>query len=288
MDIDKIQCTLLQTLSPISVKNYTYDIKKILKDTQLSSLNDLISHYDLILSFLSTKNPKYVITKLASILKFIHFLEHPMKNVCINSYRDFLSEQTKLFLSGKDVIQSERHTTDWDTIVRIFNTIIQDPHESWTTRIACCIYLLFPRRTRDFTDMKINQDDQTNNVLIFTETEKKFIIRQWKNKQRRGEQVLLIEDPVLIELLQTYIDTTHNTFLLQQTHAIKSLSDNSISQMFQRISKKYSITCTINGMRHSVASHVNNKGSQLKEYIDLSNRMGTSINMLDQHYIDTK
>ena len=75
-----------------------------------------------------------------------------------------------------------------------------------------------PRRTQDYSYMKINKHDTGEyNVLIFNEKEKKFIFNKYKNAKKTGKQIIPRENPDLINVLKTYLSThKNNEYLLMR------------------------------------------------------------------------
>lgn len=184
----------------------------------------------------------------------------------------------------------------WPELRKRVHSIIKNESKNDLHNLLMSLYCdAVVRRTSDYTRMVINIKDDAdlinvdkhkNNVLIFNDTEKKFIFNYWKNKNKVGSQELKIKNERLIKTLKSYLSKhPKNRYLLELGG--KPMVSRQVTTQMQTIKKKYNIPFKINSLRHMLASHCR---FVLKfddhDMHSLAKEMGTSFPTIQRHYLD--
>ena len=148
-----------------------------------------------------------------------------------------------------------------------------------------------PRRTEDYVNCLINKpDDQTSNILTFTKNKKQFIFNSYKNITKSGVQKQDIVNDAAIKSIQHYLSKyPNNTYLFENADGTPMTSAQ-METKIAWIAKKYGLkgAFSINSLRHLIATFINDADYSDNQKRAVATAMGTSLNVLHKHYIDTK
>uniref|UniRef100_A0A6C0CSV8 Tyr recombinase domain-containing protein n=1 Tax=viral metagenome TaxID=1070528 RepID=A0A6C0CSV8_9ZZZZ len=294
---------LTSKLSSVTLKNYKNELVNLIHrfPSQHASLKsyitlqqrDIFKYLETTYSSLQSRS-----NKIYAIMKICHWLTISDENECYQRYKTYAFElkKNKAIQDSRQVSSKLQHAsstaTEWERIQQIFTDIYKNTQESWMKRLVCCTFLVFTRRTRDFTHMVL-EDDGKSNALVFNAIDPKFIIRVWKKGKNQSkcpnEQHLAITlNSDLYRLIEQYLQSIPPPIYFLQMKHDQPATWTAISKLFERIGTHHGIKCSIRGLRHSTATSLNTKKGTLKEYMDLAQTMGTSMNMLQKHYIEEK
>ena len=145
------------------------------------------------------------------------------------------------------------------------------------------------RRSTDYTKMLVKRevfDDKKNNILIWTPKVKKFIFNKWKESRFIGQQSALINNKNLEKVLAAHLRKhPDDKYLLERDG--RAITNAQVVALMDSISTKNEIPFHVRHMRHLLASHckfaMKFSDNEMKQ---LALQMGTSMQMLEKHYID--
>ena len=225
-----------------STRLYKSNIKAIAKryTPPQSNLNFLVTEPKKVIEFLNTFK---VHTRKAYYNAIVRYLP-------IARPIDKQEEAHKLYLNWlkpQGQVAKQYNPDDykgyiWETIKPELEKIIKKEKDPVRKLLLALNTYIPPRRTQDYSYMKINEPDTgAYNVLVFNEKEKKFIFNKYKNAKKTGKQIIPIENPDLINVLKTYLSThKNNEYLLMRND--EGLDKKDIENIMRdEIGKKYNL-----------------------------------------------
>ena len=228
--------------------------------TILKNLNDKRE----IRNFKFLSNPKKILEKIKdyklttqrNILIAIVSVLKNLGNDLYKSYYDLMIEYNKKIEDGnKDNEKTETQKTnwmEWDDIVAKFNelkgklkgssNISENMYDNYLNAVVLGLYVLIPpRRSKDYTLMKVSKDgkglDDKYNWLDMKK--KQFIFNNYKTNKTYGQQIVDVPTD-LFELIKKYLKYKKDGegFLLVKFNGERLKQDNSITRILNKIFDK--------------------------------------------------
>ena len=232
-----------------------------------------------------------------AIVKFLSLANGTVeeKQKAYEQYTEWLKQQEKHPTSkrkkefrGFDYSTGQENVVfDWKTLQKNVDYLIKNDKK--LNDMQKMFILLFtkiePRRSKDYTSMIVsNNDDKIHN--IYKKNTKQFIFNSYKNMHKTGPQTIDIKNESLIKSLNAYIEKhKKNAFLFEKNG--KPLTKDNVQKLLRDdIGKRFKIPFGINAIRHMFATYLH-EFKHPRDLDDYARKMGTSVEMLRLHYIDT-
>ena len=125
---------------------------------------------------------------------------------------------------------------------------------------------------------------------IFTKHKKQFVYNYWKNSTKTGTQTHIITNSYAIKTIQEFLNNhPDNTYLLQNEDGT-SMDESQVETRIAYIAKKYNLLSvfSVNSMRHFLSTYIDSEDYSDKQKKQIATALGTSVAMLECHYIDNK
>ena len=147
------------------------------------------------------------------------------------------------------------------------------------------------RRTRDFTKMLINEKEHgKDNLLIFTKHKKQFVYNYWNNSVKIGTQTHTIKNENAIKTVYEFLNNhPDNKYLLENDDG-SSMTETQVETRIAYIAKKYKLSSvfSVNSIRHLLSTYIDSEDYSDKQKKQIAVALGSSVAMLERHYIDNK
>jgi hypothetical protein len=225
-------------------------------------------------------------------VKFIYYL--PFDTTTINEayskYKTFLDSL------AKHAVYTERNDEYYKgyNYVTLRNRLheIMKQEKNDLYRLIISLYIDNPvRRTSDYTNMLINEKDNgKDNLLIFTKHKKQFVYNYWKNSTKTGTQTHTITNTNAIKTIQEYLNNHPDNKYLLENEDGSSMTETQVETRIAYIAKKYNLKTvfSVNSIRHLLATYIDSEEYNDKQKKQIAIALGTSVAMLERHYIDNK
>lgn len=305
----------IDSISSATKNSYKNKIKYIFKNIkQLYNLNDLILEYKNVIDFLyhRFKNLSTLTPYISAIIKYVNILlpNFKNKNLCnhaIDQYTQCQKNSSIQIINTriKNIEKPKNNTNpqNWNDVLNAyqneyhlyFDKIMKKLDTSEIANndymykkirnftLLSCYILNPPRRTNDYVDMLINQNNQKNNCINTHEWYFKFY--NWKNCHSNyydNEKPIQIHQK-LIEILKIFIQIKKHYTLFQFQ---SNKNNNIISKIIIEFGNKYHLHLNIRELRHLFLTHYfkNNHKICRIQLANLSHQMGTSIMQMINTY----
>lgn len=155
---------------------------------------------------------------------------------------------------------------------------------SFQDYVILCLYTYLPPVRLDYSPVRVVNDAMEapeGNVLVCTDREMHFIIREYKTVRKLGEQRIAVPKP-LREILGRWFDINGSGWLLLTVNGT-ALTEVGLGQRIRYIFKTHTGRGSgVNILRHSFITHVRRGEKSLKKQQKLAAAMGhsTAMNVL--------
>ena len=139
--------------------------------------------------------------------------------------------------------------------------------------------------------MLINEKDNgKDNLLIFTEHKKQFVYNYWKNSTKAGTQTHTITKRNAIKTIQEYLNNHPDNKYLLENDDRSSMTETQVETRIACIAKKYKLKTvfSVNSIHHLLSTYIDSEEYNNKQKKQIAVTLGTSVSMLERHYIDNK
>ena len=286
----------LTKLRDVTKRGYKHKILQLIEEfnPNAENLDFLITDVENVIHFI--KKPEHHIDTqkgyYSPIVKFIYFLPFDVSiidNVYIK-YKNLLDSLPK------DAVYQERtpeyyKNYTWITLREKMHQIMKNEKNEVYNLIISLYINQVPRRTEDYVNCLINKpDDHTSNILIFTKNKKQFIFNSYKNILKTGVQRENIINNAAIKSIQHYLNKHPNNTYLFENDDGTPMTSTQMESKIAYIARKYDLVgaWSINSLRHLIATFINDADYSDKQKRVIATAMGTSLNTLEKHYIDSK
>ena len=177
----------------------------------------------------------------------------------------------------------------WETIKPKLEKIIAKEKDPVLKLLLALNTYIPPRRTQDYSYMKINEPDTgAYNVLIFNEKEKKFIFNKYKNAKKNWETGYTNRKSRINKSIIYLSNHKNNEYLLMRNG--EGLDKKDIEDIMRdEIGKKYDLPTGTRSLRHLFGSDIVVDRPVNPRKLDwYAMQMGTSTKELLNHYTDYK
>ena len=127
-----------------------------------------------------------------------------------------------------------------------------------------------------------------DNLLILTKHKRQFVHNYWKNSVKSGTQTHTITNAnaikTILECLNSHPD---NKYLLENEDG-SSMDESQVETRIAYIAKKYKLQSvfSVNSIRHLLSTYIDSENYSDKMKKQIAVALGTSVSMLERHYID--
>ena len=284
-DLEDLIKTNRPKLAASSIKTYTNCLKNlfvsVFPKTEFNYKLFFVD-YKKVLAYL--KDVKFNVRK--TILSALVVISQNEKEEVLNAYRSQMMED-----SGKYNTLEKQHTLsdtmkanwlDWpiivDTLTKLKNQVYWIFKEAKPTKehllelqkyiILACYTLIEPRRSQDYTQMKIrNYDEKTDNYY----KKGTFYYQNYKTAKTYGLQSIKCPND-LKYLINQWVKLNDKSDYLFTDYYDKPLTSSLMSKTLNSIFKK---NVSVNILRHSYLTHT--AGPELKKLQEIAKNMGHSM-----------
>lgn len=218
LDLDNIAEILREnkpSLSDSSIKSYVSSLRSLSRQIGkvLDTSDKYVKYQKLILDSMKDAKPSSRKTRIAGIVSILDTDENDKKKEykdALNEYRKVMLDDVKT-LKSKDASQqmSEKQKENyisWEQVMEIYNTLKKDVAPLWNKYswksnefyklqdfVLLSSYVLIPpRRSQDFTDLKIRNVNPQKDNYIYKKNDYRLIFNSFKNAKRIGSQGVIL------------------------------------------------------------------------------------------------
>lgn len=280
------------TLTDGSLKTYVSIITNLGKQMKidLSTPEEVITHYEAILKHLKDTPPKNRKTRLASLVVFI---SHTDKN------EEATEAFRKVMMLDKDTADEEakeQQLTErqkegwipWTEVLERYDQLEKDTKRLWkkTTLdkyefhqlqtyvlLSCLVLLDGPRRSMDWIMFKLrNMDREKDNYLTYENRKPVVVFNRYKTDGVYGSQT--IPAPALAPILKRWAEKNPHDHLLMNYHQTGPMTQSQLTAVLHTFFGKPISTSLL---RHIFLTHFHQNTPALKEMEKVATTMGHSV-----------
>lgn len=277
-----------------SLKTYIISLKNLRKSIDKKSdldNTDFLKDYDKIIEILKDMKITTKKNRITSILVALSS-DNEINKDLINKYQNLLKDlndkYNEFLKTQKKTDSQQKNWLEYNDLVTIYNDIMKNiKNNKITTKkklnddefdiLQQCVilrtYLDYPLRN-DYADMKIinvkeykklDKNDENNYLLIQNNNKKKFILNDFKNKNRIGKKIIDIT-PSLNKLINIWLKYNKSGWFLIKKDRITPLSPNNITKYLNRLFyKKTGKKISSSLIRHIIISELSKNEPTIKE-----------------------
>jgi hypothetical protein len=266
MNISEIISTNRPTLSTNSVKTYTSTLGNLLNKLNINNTEDLAKSKSDVIKYLEDKPPsrrKSVLSALFILTGDKEYQTHMMND--ITHYKTEVNTQEKNEKQEAYWISELELNTKINNLETVAKQLYTKSKKQSLTMselqqiqnyIIVLLYTMIqPRRSLDYTEMKINKESASENENYIDN--KHFIFRKFKTSKFYGEQKELIPKQLLsiinkwIKISRTILGESYQNYLLFDINGNKLTSP----KLTQRLNVIFGKKIGTSALRHLYISH---------------------------------